>query len=696
MKKKQYIKYGLIYFCIMLSLFFLRGTNQVFAASKVNLKKTKINLSIEKTTYNKKNQRPKVIVTYKGKKLKNNKNYIVKYPKNCKNVGTYAVQIVGKGKYIGTIKKKFMILPPQTKIRNSYGGKDYVNVVIKVSNMQTSGYQMRYSADAKLKKAKIITARGKQNINITARNLKSRRTYYIQVRTYMVVKGKKYYSQWSPTTRCKTTGKSDDANQTPELIPELTFIEGKSNVELENSDYYLIMTSNDIKNINISDMNVVCVMQKGMDYYQLKTLEPGKCVITITDVYGQKITSAVSVVQEIHNPHDGIFYETKSETMDSNLPVPTVKSMDYGEEWLNLNCPGTFSMSDSYIGYEGYLSDNDRFEGEIQASWTNGELEGIGIIGFGYLKNGCSYYVKIRSYTVRDNVKVVGPWSKIRKVDLPIYDIKGTQPIQYTYEIYGLDKKKTDIYSEYEETFFIKTDNPDPSSFDLVYKGESLLIDTGLGGSSDLYDDIFYENGSSETNTRLKKVKGGYIGYVNFPEVGTYNVEFREYALSGYTVAKKIKVNVLDYNLEEKAWMMDIINKTTTSDMTSFEKMEAVCEYLKQPGLFKYTTWHGNNRVNLAAEPNYPIFTSYRWNSYDSPTALCQFAELIGGFDDIHNCYSDYPDGSDDWVNSHYLAKLTIGSEVRYYSVCPATSTGEVKEIKMIDLTDTSNMIKFG
>lgn len=130
--------------------------------------------------------------------------------------------------------------------------------------------------------------------------------------------------------------------------------------------------------------------------------------------------------------------------------------------------------------------------------------------------------------------------------------------------------------------------------------------------------------------------------------------------------------------------------------MTSFEKMGAVCEYLRQPGLFKYTTRHGNNRVNLAAEPNYPIFTSYRWNSYDSPTALCQFAELIGGFDDIHNCYSDYPDGSDDWVNSHYFAKLTIGSEVRYYSVCPATSTGEVGGIKMIDLTDTSNMIKFG
>ena len=62
----------------------------------------------------------------------------------------------------------------------------------------------------------------------------------------------------------------------------------------------------------------------------------------------------------------------------------------------------------------------------------------------------------------------------------------------------------------------------------------------------------------------------------------------------------------------------------------------------QEPGRFKYVTVHGNYLVSLAAEPNTPFFVSYRWDSCTSPAALCDFAKLIGGFDDIHNCYGDY------------------------------------------------------
>ena len=41
-------------------------------------------------------------------------------------------------------------------------------------------------------------------------------------------------------------------------------------------------------------------------------------------------------------------------------------------------------------------------------------------------------------------------------------------------------------------------------------------------------------------------------------------------------VAKTVALNVMDYDQAEKAWMTDIINKVTTSDMTPFEKMDAV------------------------------------------------------------------------------------------------------------------------
>ena len=166
--------------------------------------------------------------------------------------------------------------------------------------------------------------------------------------------------------------------------------------------------------------------------------------------------------------------------------------------------------------------------------------------------------------------------------------------------------------------------------------------------------------------------------------------------MSGYTVAKTVALNVVDYDQAEKVWMTDIINKVTTSGMTPFEKMDAVSDYLTEPGRFKYVTVHGNYLVSLAAEPNTPFFVSYRWDSCTSPAALCEFAKLIGGFDDIHNCYGDYQRGTEEWSRWHYVAKLTIGSETRNYAVCPMSPTGEVGETQMIDLTDLSNMRKFG
>lgn len=699
--KKNYHLHRLIRFCLMISLLLLCSASQVFAAAKVNLKNTKIKLSATKLTYNQKVQRPKVSVTYKGNVLKEKKNYVLKYSKGCKKVGTYTVQIIGKGAYAGNVKKQFTILPPKTQVMGGYVGKKTVSVIIKRQTAQTSGYQLRYATNSKLKNAKTITVKGNKNNTVSLNGLKAGTTYYMQARTYMAIKGKKYYSKWSSTEHCKTSGKSKEntsnTTPTPKPVPKLTLEEGKANITLESGRYYEIETSNGIKDINISDPAVVYSTDEaeGGNSRLFATLEPGKCVITITDIYGQKITSTVSVTQKLYNPHIETSYVVTSETVDSTLPVPTIKSIDYGDGWVDVNCPGTFSQSDPYVGYEGYLSYNDKFAYSVQDMRTIGEDDGIGSVSFYYLDSGRSYYTKVRSYTIRNNVKVVGPWSEIRKVDLPIYDTKGTTPAKYTYEIYGLDKQKADIYTDCPKPFFIKTDNPDPNSFSCIFNGNDSRTSAYRSGSSRFFDDIPLENNDSET-TSLEKVKGGYIKYVKFFEAGTYTIEFREYSLSGYTVANTVTLNVLDYDQAENAWLIDIINKTTTADMTPFEKMDAISAYLREPGRFKYLTRYNDHTVDLAADPNEPFFVTYRWNSSTSPSVLGEFAELVGGFDDIHYCFGDYPVGSPSWSIWHYVVKLTIGNETRNYAVCPMGSTGNIEEIKMIDFSDLSNMRKFG
>lgn len=59
-----------------------------------------------------------------------------------------------------------------------------------------SGYQIRYSSNSKMKNARtrLLSAERKST---TYSKLGSKKKYYVQIRTYRVIKSKKYYSDWS-------------------------------------------------------------------------------------------------------------------------------------------------------------------------------------------------------------------------------------------------------------------------------------------------------------------------------------------------------------------------------------------------------------------------------------------------------------------------------------------------------------------
>ena len=72
------------------------------------------------------------------------------------------------------------------------------SMTVKVTkNKKASGYQIRYSANKKLKKAKKITVSGRNKTTYRIKKLKSGRKYYVQVRSYKKSGGKKIYGAWS-------------------------------------------------------------------------------------------------------------------------------------------------------------------------------------------------------------------------------------------------------------------------------------------------------------------------------------------------------------------------------------------------------------------------------------------------------------------------------------------------------------------
>lgn len=61
----------------------------------------------------------------------------------------------------------------------------------------TNGYQIKYSTSSKFKNAKYVTIKSTKTTSKTVKKLKSKKKYYVKVRTYKIVDGKRCYSTWS-------------------------------------------------------------------------------------------------------------------------------------------------------------------------------------------------------------------------------------------------------------------------------------------------------------------------------------------------------------------------------------------------------------------------------------------------------------------------------------------------------------------
>lgn len=162
----------------------------------------KFTVTLSKTsyTYNGKKQTPKVTVTYKGKTV-SSKYYTVSY-KNNKNVGNASVTVTGKGKYKACSgKASFKIILKPGNISELKAGKKSASVKwSKISG--AAGYQLQYSTSKKFSKSKTVKISGTAKNKQTIKSLSSQKTYYVRIRAYKTVNGKKWYGAWSKSKKC--------------------------------------------------------------------------------------------------------------------------------------------------------------------------------------------------------------------------------------------------------------------------------------------------------------------------------------------------------------------------------------------------------------------------------------------------------------------------------------------------------------
>lgn len=142
---------------------------------------------------------------YTGKQIKpaittsltKNTDYTVSYGTNI-STGVGTVKIKGKGNYTGTITLKFNIVPKKATLSGVTAGKKQFSAKWK-KDAQGTGYQLSYSTSSKFTSSTTVTSTITSNKTVSkvVKSLKANKKYYVRIRTYKTISGKKCYGAWS-------------------------------------------------------------------------------------------------------------------------------------------------------------------------------------------------------------------------------------------------------------------------------------------------------------------------------------------------------------------------------------------------------------------------------------------------------------------------------------------------------------------
>ena len=170
----------------------MESTTAISAPQKIVLSKTAY-------TYSGKAKNPTITVKDAAGKTISSSNYTVSYATTRKSIGTHKVTVTFKGsKYEGSLSTSFVINPKAPSIKSASNLVKGVKVTWKpVSNI--SGYELQVSTSKSFKNAKKFSlpksATSKKITGLSTGTTSKK--YYVRVRTYKTVNGKKYYSEWS-------------------------------------------------------------------------------------------------------------------------------------------------------------------------------------------------------------------------------------------------------------------------------------------------------------------------------------------------------------------------------------------------------------------------------------------------------------------------------------------------------------------
>ena len=120
------------------------------------------------------------------------------------NVGKGKVTCYGRNEYVGEKTRTFKVIPKKTSVKKvTRPAKKKFKVTWykrseKMSEKRITGYQVKIAGNKKFtKEVKSFKVKGYKKTSKVIKVKKSKKRYYVKVRTYKIISGTKYWSKWS-------------------------------------------------------------------------------------------------------------------------------------------------------------------------------------------------------------------------------------------------------------------------------------------------------------------------------------------------------------------------------------------------------------------------------------------------------------------------------------------------------------------
>lgn len=172
------------------------GNNTTTPSGKTNIASATVG-KISNKAFNNKQKKPAVKVRVNGQLLKAGQDYTLTY-RNNKKPGKATIVITGIGNYTGTKEAYFNIVPKKAAIKKvTSPSAKKIRVTWKRDRMAT-GYEIQYSTNKSFKKGvKKVTIKKNKITSRVIKKCKSGKKYYVRIRSFKKIDGKKVYGSYS-------------------------------------------------------------------------------------------------------------------------------------------------------------------------------------------------------------------------------------------------------------------------------------------------------------------------------------------------------------------------------------------------------------------------------------------------------------------------------------------------------------------